>query len=126
MGSRRRAGRGGQGFGSHQACNASQPAPQEMTARRRFPEQMEQVVPWAELLALLQPCYPQVGSQGVRRPYPLERQLWIRTPGLRGNISVGTTLLEISSPPQSPRKTTFSLTGEIAGFCGALKNANYG
>ena len=29
----------------------------------------------------------------------LIRQLWIRTPGLGGNISVGTTFLEISSPP---------------------------
>ena len=28
-----------------------------------------------------------------------ERQLWIRMPGLGGNISVGTLLLEISSPP---------------------------
>ena len=27
------------------------------------------------------------------------RQLWIRTPGLGGNISVETPLLEISSPP---------------------------
>ena len=36
------------------------------------------------------------------------RQLWIRTPELGGNISVGMTLLEISSPPQAARKTTFS------------------
>ena len=34
----------------------------------------------------------------------VERQLWIRTAGLEGNISVRTTLLEISSPPQEARK----------------------
>ena len=40
-----------------------------------------------------------------------ERQLWIRRPGLEGNISVGTPLLEIGSPPQDDRKTTFSPQG---------------
>ena len=41
-----------------------------MTARRRFLAQMEQIVPWAELLAVLQPFYPQVGPHGGRLPIP--------------------------------------------------------
>ena len=36
---------------------------------------MEQIVPWAELLTVLQPFYPQVGPQGGRPPYPLEVML---------------------------------------------------
>ena len=45
------------------------------------------------------------------------RQLWIRTPGLGGNISVGMPLLEISSPPQDARKTTFfPRSGKLLSF----------
>ena len=36
---------------------------------------MEGLVPWAELLEVLQPFYPQVGPQGGRPPYPLEVML---------------------------------------------------
>ena len=45
------------------------------------------------------------------------RQLWIRTPGLGDNISVGTPFLEISSPLQDAGKNTFSPhKGKLLGF----------
>ena len=45
------------------------------TRRAEFLEQMEQVVPWAELCALIEPVYPQAG-QG-RPPVGVERMLRI-------------------------------------------------
>src|SRR6516165_52691 len=43
------------------------------TRREVFLEEMEQVVPWKALLALIEPHYP-AGDRG-RRPYPLESML---------------------------------------------------
>ena len=88
MGSKQRGRKGGQGFGNIKPVKplrkpqGKEQAPQEMTARRRFLAQMEQIVPWAELLEVLQPFYPQVGPQGGRPPYPLE--VMLRTHLLQG------------------------------------------
>jgi hypothetical protein len=54
------------------------------TRRAQFLAEMEQVVPWAQLCALIEPACPKGGSgEGGRRPVPLERmprihllQLW--------------------------------------------------
>ncbi len=43
------------------------------TRKREFLEQMEQVVPWAELVALIAPYYPE-GRTG-RPPFPLPTML---------------------------------------------------
>ena len=60
------------------------------------------------------------GIENAPRPAPgwsmSLRQLWIRTPGLGDNISVGTPLLEISSPTQDATKNTFSPTGRNCWF----------
>ena len=81
MGSKQRDRKGGQGFGNARPVKplrqwqGKEQAPQELTARRRFLAKMEALVPWARLLAVLQPFYPQVGPQGGRAPYPLEVML---------------------------------------------------
>ena len=43
------------------------------TRRAAFLEEMEQVVPWAELCALMEPYYPKAGNG--RQPVGLERML---------------------------------------------------
>ena len=43
------------------------------TRRERFLAEMDAVIPWARLVALVEPHYPKVG--GGRRPMPLERML---------------------------------------------------
>jgi IS5 family transposase len=48
------------------------------TRRAQFLAQMDQVVPWATLCALIEPVYPKGGSsEGGRPPVPLERMLRI-------------------------------------------------
>lgn len=47
----------------------------KQTRRERFLVEMEQVVPWAGLLALIEPFYPKAGNG--RSPYPLETMLRI-------------------------------------------------
>lgn len=47
----------------------------KQTRRERFLAEMEQVVPWVELVALIEPFYPKAGNG--RRPYPLETLLRI-------------------------------------------------
>ena len=43
------------------------------TRRERFLAEMERVVPWPALLALIEPHYPKAGKG--RRPWPLETML---------------------------------------------------
>ena len=43
------------------------------TRREKFLDEMEKVVPWAALLALIEPVCPKAGAG--RRPYPLETML---------------------------------------------------
>jgi len=46
------------------------------TRREIFLSEMEAVVPWAALLARIEPCYPRSGRRG-RQPMPLESMLRI-------------------------------------------------
>ena len=46
------------------------------TRRELFLEEMEQVVPWKALLALIDPHYPKLGRPG-RQPYALATMLRI-------------------------------------------------
>jgi IS5 family transposase len=56
--------------------DAAPPPGQEMPTRRAaFLSEMEQVVPWADMFALIEPFYPKVGNG--RPPYGLERMLRI-------------------------------------------------
>jgi IS5 family transposase len=48
----------------------------KQTRRELFLAEMEQVVPWQSLLALIEPHYPKLGRPG-RRPYPLATMLRI-------------------------------------------------
>ncbi|MBA0286635.1 IS5 family transposase [Stenotrophomonas sp. MH181796] len=46
----------------------------KQTRRERFLAEMDQVVPWKRMLALIEPYYPQTGRRG-RQPYPLATML---------------------------------------------------
>jgi len=46
-------------------------------ARGEFLSEMEQIVPWGELISLIEPYYPKVSNGPGRRPYPLETMLRI-------------------------------------------------
>jgi transposase len=45
------------------------------TKRERFLQEMEQVVPWERLEALIEPHYPKAGRSGGRPPMALSRML---------------------------------------------------
>lgn len=45
------------------------------TRRARFLSDMDRVIPWAELAAVIEPVYPKVSENGGRPPIPLERML---------------------------------------------------
>lgn len=47
------------------------------TRRERFLEEMDRVVPWARLCALIEPYYPKGSPAGGRPPLPLERMFRI-------------------------------------------------
>jgi IS5 family transposase len=47
----------------------------KVTRREQFLAEMDAVVPWAPLLALIAPHYPKAGSKGGRPPMPLETML---------------------------------------------------
>ncbi|RPH57061.1 MAG: IS5 family transposase [Acidobacteria bacterium] len=49
----------------------------KQTRRERFLAEMEQVVPWARLCALIEPHYPKGSPAGGRPPLPLERMFRI-------------------------------------------------
>src|SRR6516165_9699023 len=58
------------------------------TRRAQFLAEMEQVVPWTQLCALVEPVYPRGGSdEGGRPPVPLERMLRIYLLQLWFNLS---------------------------------------
>lgn len=52
-------------------------AHRKATRRDVFLAEMDQVVPWAELCAVIEPFYPKAREQGGRRPVGLERMLRI-------------------------------------------------
>jgi transposase, IS5 family len=45
------------------------------TRRAQFLAEMERVVPWSELCAVIEPVYPKAGAEGGRPTIPLERML---------------------------------------------------
>ena len=47
----------------------------KVTRRVTFLAEMDTVVPWGRLLALIEPHYPKVGPKGGRPPMPLEVML---------------------------------------------------
>lgn len=47
------------------------------TRREQFLAEMDQVVPWAQLCAVIEPRYPKVSPRGGRPPLPLERMFRI-------------------------------------------------
>jgi IS5 family transposase len=47
------------------------------TRRDRYLAEMNTVVPWADLVAVIEPCYPKTSSAGGRPPVGLERMLRI-------------------------------------------------
>ena len=47
------------------------------TRREQFLAEMDRVVPWARLCALIEPHYPKASKAGGRPPIPLERMLRI-------------------------------------------------
>ena len=49
----------------------------KQTKRERFLSEMEAVVPWQALIALIEPHYPKTSKQGGRPPYPLATMLRI-------------------------------------------------
>jgi IS5 family transposase len=49
----------------------------KQTRREKFLAEMEAVVPWARLLALIEPHYPKVGPKGGRPPMAMETMLRI-------------------------------------------------
>ena len=57
------------------------------TRRAQFLADMDRIVPWAELAAVIEPVYPKVSEQGGRPPIPLERMLRIYFLQLWFNLS---------------------------------------
>lgn len=57
------------------------------TRRAQFLAEMSQVVPWAPLVAVVEPFYPKAGPEGGRPPIPLERMLRIYFLQLWFNLS---------------------------------------
>jgi IS5 family transposase len=47
----------------------------KVTRREQFLGEMDRVVPWGRLLALIAPHYPKTGPKGGRPPMPLETML---------------------------------------------------
>jgi transposase, IS5 family len=56
----------------------------KVTRREKFLMEMEAVVPWTRLLALIAPHYPKAGPRGGRPPMPLETMLRVYLPRRTG------------------------------------------
>jgi IS5 family transposase len=57
------------------------------TRRAKFLTDMDRVVPWRELVAVVEPHYPKISAEGGRPPVPLERMLRIYFLQLWFNLS---------------------------------------
>lgn len=57
------------------------------TRRAQFLADMDRIIPWAELAAVIEPVYPKASEQGGRPPIPLERMLRIYFLQLWFNLS---------------------------------------
>ncbi len=62
----------------------------KQTRRERFLAEMEQVVPWRGLVALIEPHYPKAG--GGRKPYPLDTMLLVHL--LQNSFSLSDPAME--------------------------------
>ncbi|AFK67172.1 transposase, IS4 family protein [Pseudomonas putida ND6] len=73
----------------------------KQTHRERFLAEMEQVVPWSGLVALIEPHYPK--ADGGRKPYPLDTMLqnWFSL----SDPAMEEALYEITSMRQFARLT---------------------
>jgi IS5 family transposase len=60
------------GFSDYEQTTAK-----KQTRREKFFSEMEAVVPWHELIALIEPHYPKANKKGGRPPYPLATMLRI-------------------------------------------------
>ena len=60
------------GFSDYELTTAK-----KQTKREKFFSEMEAVVPWQELIALIAPFYPKASKKGGRPPYPLATMLRI-------------------------------------------------
>ena len=60
------------GFSDYEQTTAK-----KQTKREKFLYEMEAVVPWDALIALIEPIYPKTGKKGGRPPYPLATMLRI-------------------------------------------------
>jgi IS5 family transposase len=71
------------------------------TRRAQFLADMQVIVPWAQLTAVVEPFYPKISEAGGRPPLPLERMLRIYFLQLWFNLSdpaVEEALYEDMSP----------------------------
>ena len=57
------------------------------TRRAQFLSDMDRILPWSELVAVVEPVYPKVSELGGRPPMPLERMLRIYFLQLWFNLS---------------------------------------
>jgi len=57
------------------------------TRRAQFLADMQVIVPWAELIAVVEPFYPKISEAGGRPPLPLERMLRVYFLQLWFNLS---------------------------------------
>ena len=60
------------GFSDYELTTAK-----KQTKREKFLSEMEVVVPWQPLIALIEPHYPKTSKKGGRPPYPLATMLRI-------------------------------------------------
>jgi IS5 family transposase len=60
------------GCSDYELTTAKQP-----TKREKFLAEMEEVEPWQERIALIEPRYPKTSKKGGRPPYPLATMLQI-------------------------------------------------
>ena len=60
------------GFSDYELTTAK-----KQTKREKFLSEMEAVVPWQALIALIEPHYPKASKKGGRPPYPLATMLRI-------------------------------------------------
>jgi Xaa-Pro aminopeptidase len=60
------------GFSDYELTTAK-----KQTKREKFLSEMEVVVPWQALIALIEPHYPKASKKGGRPPYPLGTMLRI-------------------------------------------------
>ena len=65
------------GFSDYELTTAK-----KQTKREKFLSEMEAVVPWQALIALIEPHYPKASKKGGRPPYPQRRPIkWCNSGG---------------------------------------------